>query len=130
MQTASFFEQWTPVKAGFPLPATEARKVFEALSGSRRLPCPARATRSTSSSNRALGCAIREVKVHRADPVTVGGCMAELCDDVANDRTVAVESEDAAEGSAVEELGLGGYTNTSYPRGLMALIDAKPRATR
>jgi len=27
---------------------------------------------------------------------------------------------------AVCELGLGGYTNTSYPRGLAALIDDQP----
>jgi len=42
-------------------------------------------------------------------------------------RTIAVESEDAAEVvRAVRELGLGAYTNTSYPRGLTALIDDEP----
>jgi exopolyphosphatase/guanosine-5'-triphosphate,3'-diphosphate pyrophosphatase len=56
--------------------------------------------------------------------------MAELSDVVANGkstRTIAVESEDA-DGviRAVRELGLGGYTNTSYPRGLAALIDDEP----
>ncbi len=42
-------------------------------------------------------------------------------------RTIAVESEDA-QGviRAVRDLGLGGYTNTSYPRGLAALIDDEP----
>ena len=41
--------------------------------------------------------------------------------------TIAVESEDAAGViGAVRELGLGGYTNTSYPRGLAALIDDEP----
>ena len=56
--------------------------------------------------------------------------MAELSDVVANGkptRTIAVESEDAAGViRAVRELGLGGYTNTSYPRGLAALIDDEP----
>jgi exopolyphosphatase/guanosine-5'-triphosphate,3'-diphosphate pyrophosphatase len=42
-------------------------------------------------------------------------------------RTIAVESPDAeAVIRAVRELGLGGYTNTSYPRGLAALIDDEP----
>jgi exopolyphosphatase/guanosine-5'-triphosphate,3'-diphosphate pyrophosphatase len=71
------------------------------------------------------------VKVHkRRTRYTVGGCMAELSDVVANGkptRTLAVESEDAAGVmQAVRELGLGGYTNTSYPRGLAALIDDAP----
>jgi exopolyphosphatase/guanosine-5'-triphosphate,3'-diphosphate pyrophosphatase len=56
--------------------------------------------------------------------------MAELSDVVANGkptRTIAVESEDA-QGviRTVRELGLGGYTNISYPRGLTALIDDTP----
>jgi exopolyphosphatase/guanosine-5'-triphosphate,3'-diphosphate pyrophosphatase len=42
-------------------------------------------------------------------------------------RTLAVESEDAAGVmQAVRQLGLGGYTNTSYPRGLAALIADQP----
>jgi exopolyphosphatase/guanosine-5'-triphosphate,3'-diphosphate pyrophosphatase len=42
-------------------------------------------------------------------------------------RTIAVESEDAAGVMrAVHELGLGGYTNTSYPRALAALLDEEP----
>ena len=42
-------------------------------------------------------------------------------------RTIAVESTDA-EGviRAVRELGLGGYTNTSYPRALAALLGDEP----
>jgi len=130
---ADGLEQWTPVmKAEFPLPATEAAKVF----GAFRLPAPSRSGTSYTLDEiikelAALGCAIREVKVHkRRTRYTVGGCMAELCDVVANDkftRTIAVESEDAARViHAVKELGLGGYTNTSYPRGLTALIDDEP----
>lgn len=56
--------------------------------------------------------------------------MAELSDIIANDqpvRTIAVESEDAdAIVRAVESLGLGGYTNTNYLRGLAALLDHEP----
>ncbi|MGO9993345.1 MAG: hypothetical protein ACLPTF_12640 [Steroidobacteraceae bacterium] len=120
---AGGLEQWTPVmKAGFPLPATEVAKMFEAL----RLPVPSVSRASYTLDElikefAALGCAIREVKVHkRRTCYTVGGCMAELCDVVANGqstRTIAVESEDAARViRAVKELGLDGYTNTSYPR--------------
>ena len=71
------------------------------------------------------------MKVHkRRTRYTVGGCMAELSDVVANGkptRTIAVESEDAAGViRAVRELGLGGYRNTSYPLGLAALVDDAP----
>ncbi len=130
---ADGLERWTPVmKAGFPLPANEAAKAFESL----RLPVP-----SLSRTSYALdefiaaiakpGGAVRTVNVHkRRVRYKVGGCMAELSDVVANGkptRTIAVESEDAeAVVRAVRGLGLGGYTNTSYPRGLKALIDDEP----
>ena len=79
----------------------------------------------------APGAPVRAVKVHkRRTRYTVGGCMSELSEVVANGkptRTLAVESEDAAGVMrAVRELGLGGYANTSYPRGLAALIDDEP----
>jgi exopolyphosphatase/guanosine-5'-triphosphate,3'-diphosphate pyrophosphatase len=130
---ADGLEQWTPVmKAGFPLPAAEAAKVFEAL----RLPIPTPVRASYTLDEfiaqfAAPGGAIRAVQVRkRRTRYTVGGCMAELSDVVANGkptRTIAVESEDAAGVvRAVRELGLGGYTNTSYPRALAALIDDEP----
>ncbi|MFZ4479260.1 MAG: hypothetical protein ACOYNZ_05140 [Rhodoferax sp.] len=130
---ADALEQWTPVmKAEFPLGAAEVTRVFESL----RLPQPAlsRASYTFGEFIEAFampGSAIRAVKVHkRRTRYAVGGCMAELSDVVANGkptRTIAVESEDA-QGviRAVRELGLGGYTNTSYPRGLTALIDDEP----
>jgi exopolyphosphatase/guanosine-5'-triphosphate,3'-diphosphate pyrophosphatase len=130
---ADGLEQWTPVmKATFPLPAAEAAKVLESL----RLPVPAM-SRATFTLDEFLdqfaapGGAIRVVKVHkRRTRYTVGGCMAELSDVVANGkptRTIAVESEDAAAVmGAVRQLGLGGYVNTSYPVGLAALIDDVP----
>ena len=130
---ADGLEQWTPVmKAAFPLPAAEAAKVLEALC----LPVPPMSRtvfplEEFLEQFAAPGGAIRAVKVHkRRTRYTVGGCMAELSDVVANGkptRTLAVESEDAAGVmQAVRELGLGGYTNTSYPRGLAALIDDAP----
>jgi exopolyphosphatase/guanosine-5'-triphosphate,3'-diphosphate pyrophosphatase len=130
---ADGLEQWTPVmKAGFPLPAAEVAKVFESL----QLPLPAlsRASYSLDDFIEAFaqpGGAIRRVNVHkRRVRYTVGGCTAEFSDVVANGkptRTIAVESTDAqAVICAVRDLGLGGYTNTSYPRGLAALIDDEP----
>ncbi len=127
---ADGLEQWTPImKAGFPLPAAEAVKVLEALK--LPLPTPVRASYTLDEfieQFAAPGAAVRAVKVHkRRTRYTVGGCMSELSEVVANGkptRTLAVESEDAAGVMrAVRELGLGGYTNTSYPRGLAALID-------
>jgi exopolyphosphatase/guanosine-5'-triphosphate,3'-diphosphate pyrophosphatase len=130
---ADGLEQWTPVmKAGFPISATDAARVFEGL----QLPIPALSEKAYPldafiGQFAAPGGAIRAVKVHkRRTRFTVGGCMAELSDVVANGRptrTIAVESEDAAGViRAVRDLGLGGYRNTSYPLGLTALIDDAP----
>jgi len=71
------------------------------------------------------------VNVHkRRVRYTVGGCTAEVSDVVADGRptrTVAIESEDAdAVIAAVRSVGLGGFVNTSYPRGLAALVDDEP----
>ncbi len=126
-------ERWTPVmKAGFPLPATEASKVLASL----HLPLPPLSGASFTLDEfldrfAAPGGPIRAVKVHkRRTRYTVGGCMAELSDVVADGkptRTIAVESPDAAGViRTVRELGLGGFSNTSYPRGLAALIDEEP----
>ena len=130
---ADGLEQWTPVmKAGFPLP----RPTTSACSNRSTFPVPALSRASYTLDEfieefAAPGGAIRAVNVHkRRVRYTVGGCTAELSDVVANGkptRTIAVESEDAAAViRAVRELGLGGYTNTSYPRGLAALIDDEP----
>lgn len=127
---ADGLEQWTPVmKAGFPLPGVEAVKVLEAL----RLPVPTSVRESYTLDEfigqfAAPGGTVRAVRVHkRRVRYRVDGCMAELSEVVADGkstRTLAVESEDAAGVMrAVRGLGLEGYTNTSYPRGLAALID-------
>jgi exopolyphosphatase/guanosine-5'-triphosphate,3'-diphosphate pyrophosphatase len=126
-------ELWTPVlKASFPLQAATAASVLESL----RLQAPAIPPTGYTldaflEQFAAPGGAIRAVKVHkRRTRYKVDGCMTELADVVANGRptrTIAVESEDPAGVlRAVSGLGLDGYTNTSYPRGLAALIDDEP----
>ena len=121
-------EQWVPVmKRSFPLPAAEVASVLGAL----RLPVPA-ALRSEYSLDAFLAefaapGGVRAVRVHKHRVrYTVGGCMAEFTDVVADGcatRTVAVEAEDpAAVLAAVRELGLQDYLNVSYPRGLAALV--------
>jgi exopolyphosphatase/guanosine-5'-triphosphate,3'-diphosphate pyrophosphatase len=126
-------EQWTPVmKAGFPLPAAEVTRVFQAL---RLDPPPLhRASYTLEQFIDELAVPsgrIRAVSVQkRRTRYKVNGCMAELSEVVADGkrtRTIAVESENAAAVmAAVRGLGLGGYVNTSYPRGLAALLDGEP----
>jgi exopolyphosphatase/guanosine-5'-triphosphate,3'-diphosphate pyrophosphatase len=130
---ADGLEQWTPVmKQGFPLSQANVTRVLEAL----RLPVPPLSRPQYSLDDfigafAAPGSAIRAVTVRkRRVRHTVNGCMAEVSEveaDGRTTRTVAVESEDAvAVANAVRSLGLLGYTNTSYPKGLAALIDDAP----
>jgi exopolyphosphatase/guanosine-5'-triphosphate,3'-diphosphate pyrophosphatase len=122
-------EQWTPVmKAGFPLPATEVTQVFAAL---RLDPPPLqRASYDLAQFIDELAVPSGRIRAISVQKRRVGGCMAELSEVVADGkptRTIAVESEDAAAViAAVRSLGLGGYVNTSYPRGLVALVDGTP----
>ena len=126
-------EQWRPVmKAGFPLPAADVARVLAAL---RLSPPPlARAAYTLDQFVAELAGpsgGMRAVNVHkRRVRYVVGGCTAEVSDVVADGRatrTVAIESEDAAAViAAVRAVGLGGYVNTSYPRGLAALVDDEP----
>lgn len=126
-------EQWAPVmKAEFPLSATEVAKVVDALR------IPVRGTLRESYSLQALTDAlahpdsgVRIVDVHkRRVRYTIEGCMAELSDISANGvptRTVAVESEDPdAILRAVDALGLSGYSNTNFLKGLADLLDRAP----
>jgi exopolyphosphatase/guanosine-5'-triphosphate,3'-diphosphate pyrophosphatase len=126
-------ERWEPVmKAGFPLSTADVRRVFDAL----RLEPPAssRTTWSVEEFIRDFAGAtgpLRAVAVHkRRVRYSIAGCMAELSDVVAEGkptRTVAIESEDPkAVVALVSAMGLAGYTNTNYRRGLPALIDAEP----
>ena len=130
-------EQWTPVmKAGFPLPATDAIKVFEAL---RLVPPPMHRENYTLEQfieELAVPSGhIRAISVQkRRTRYRIDGCSGEVTDVVVNGRptrTIAVESEDGqAVIAAVRRLGLGGYTNINYPRGLAALVDGLTFALR
>jgi exopolyphosphatase / guanosine-5'-triphosphate,3'-diphosphate pyrophosphatase len=131
---ADGLEQWVPVmKGSFPLPAAEVGKVLDALHVRATAQRPTYALADFVSEFAGPGGAVRAVKVHKLRRrAMVGGCMAELSDVVADGRatrTIAVEGEDqAAVITAVRDLGLGGWFNTSYPKGLAAIIDGtKPR---
>jgi exopolyphosphatase / guanosine-5'-triphosphate,3'-diphosphate pyrophosphatase len=126
-------ERWEPVlKQGFPLATGDASVVFEALG----VPAPtlARPTYTLDAFLTELvqpNALARVATVHkRRTRFTIDGCMAELADVVVNGRStrsIAIESEDAAAVIvAVRAVGLGGYENISYPRGLVALIDDEP----
>lgn len=130
---ADGLERWTPVmKAAFPLPAQEVRHVFEAL----RSPVPD-LDREAYTLERFLAeliaprSDVRAVRVHkRRVRYVIAGCMAEVSDVVADGqgiRTIAIEAADPATVmAAVRSVGLAGYANVSYPRGLAALIDGQP----
>jgi exopolyphosphatase/guanosine-5'-triphosphate,3'-diphosphate pyrophosphatase len=123
-------ERWEPVlKAGFPLASAEAGRVLDAL-GIQTPPL----TRDAYTLEQFLAelvepsGAVRAVRVRkRRRRYRTADCMAEVADlevDGRVARTVAVESEDrSAVMAAVRSLGLDGQVNTSYPRGLAALIE-------
>jgi exopolyphosphatase / guanosine-5'-triphosphate,3'-diphosphate pyrophosphatase len=122
-------EQWLPVmKSGFPLPAADVESVLAAL----RSPAPV-LERAEYTLDQLLDEVVRPRADLRAADVhklrhrfTIGGCMAEWTDvraDDASTRTIAVETEDPARVIAtVRDLGLESRPNTSYPRGLKALL--------
>jgi exopolyphosphatase/guanosine-5'-triphosphate,3'-diphosphate pyrophosphatase len=123
-------QQWAPImKLPFPLPATDTEKVLQALHSPATVPSTASyGLEEFVDAFAGPGSHIGVVRVHkRRVRYTVEGCMAELSDiSVGGEatRTIAVESEDAAAVThAVEHLGLSGYTNISYPRGLAALVE-------
>ena len=130
---ADGLERWEPVmKKGFPLPRADVAKVFASL----RLNPPELA-RDAYTLDQFVGelvepsGVLRPVKIHkRRVRYTVGGCTSEVSDvkaDGKTTRTIAIESENAsAVVAAVASVGLRGYVNTSYPRGLQALLDGRP----
>lgn len=126
-------EQWRPVvKAGFPLAAPVVERVLLSL----KLPVPALARESYTLAQFVDEVApsagtLRPVAVHkRRVRYVIGGCTAEVSDVVADGRstrTLAIESEDAAAViAAVRSVGLGDYLNTSYPKGLAAVLAGAP----
>ncbi|HVO27729.1 MAG TPA: hypothetical protein VMW56_29320 [Candidatus Margulisiibacteriota bacterium] len=121
-------EQWRPVMKGeFPLPAAEVQKICAAL---HVAPPAARGVYTLEQLQAELthpSRGVRVVRVHkRRRRGTVGGCLAEVTDVVADGqatRTVAIEFEDPARvRAAVREMGLDRFENVSYPRGLKRLI--------
>ena len=130
---AAGLERWEPVmKEGFPLAAASVERVFEAL----EVPAPS-LSRDAYTLDQLLSEVIeptgevRTVRVHkRRTRYRLSGCVGEVADVAAGDRatrTIAIESEDpSAVIEAVRRFGLEGYVNTSYPRGLGALIDGEP----
>ncbi len=125
---AGGLERWEPVmKAGFPLPASEVSKVLEAL----RIAAPKLErdayTLDQFVAELAEPAGIRAVPVHkRRVRYVVGGCTSEVSDVLVDGRpirTIAIESEDAAAVvAAVRSVGLADYLNTSYPKGLAAVL--------
>ena len=126
---ADGLEQWVPVlKEPFPIGAAKAAAVLERLSSA--VPPAARDAYTLDELVRELvepTPDLLAVQVHkRRRRYTIGGCLAELTDlrtDVGETRTVAVEAEDAGRVIAtVRDLGLASLPNTSFPRGLEALV--------
>ena len=122
-------EQWRPVMKGtFPLSADEVMRVCTVLGVAP--PSPGRDAFTLEEFREHLMAPTRRVRfvaVHkRRHRYTIGSCMSELTDLVADGkraRTVAIESEDADRVLAVvREIGLSGFPNISYPRGLKALL--------
>ena len=132
---AAGLERWEPVmKRGFPLPAEDAGLALETLG----IPRPQQMRPAYDFAEfleelvRPSGNVTEAEITKRRTRFQIDGCMAELTEVIADDRStrsVAIESEDAsAVVQAVRGVGLAGYVNTSYPRGLRAFLgDAPPR---
>jgi exopolyphosphatase/guanosine-5'-triphosphate,3'-diphosphate pyrophosphatase len=130
---AAGLERWEPVlKADFPLSGADVEAVERAL----RIDLPV-LDRATYTLDQFLdevvrpSGVVRPVQVHkRRVRYKVDGCTSEVTDVTADGqatRTIAIESEDpAAVIAAVESVGLGGFVNTSYPKGLIDLLDGEP----
>ncbi len=129
---ANGLERWEPVlKVGFPLAGADVARVCQAL----HLAPPPNAGDGYTLEQFLDGVVkpsgvVRPVTVHkRRVRYTVNGCMAELSDVTADGRatrTIAIESTDAAAVVvAIHDMGLDGFVNTSYPRGLAALLEGR-----
>jgi len=129
---ADGLEQWRPtMKAQFPVGVEDVGRIFEAVGR----PVPPldhdSYTLGKFVAELAPAAGLRPVQVHkRRVRYKVGGCTSEVSDVVADGRatrTIAIESEDAAAVvAAVRSVGLSDYVNTSYGKGLAAVIDGRP----
>jgi exopolyphosphatase/guanosine-5'-triphosphate,3'-diphosphate pyrophosphatase len=130
---ADGLERWEPVmKAGFPLAAADVQRVFEAL----HLETPP-LDRETYTLDQFIAGPMAATGKHHATQVhkrrvryTVDGCTSEVTEVTADGRptrTIAIESEDAqAVVRAVAAMGLDGYANTNYTKGLNDLLAGAP----
>jgi exopolyphosphatase/guanosine-5'-triphosphate,3'-diphosphate pyrophosphatase len=130
---AQGLERWEPaMKKPFPLPRSDVIAVFASLSAN-----VGELTRDSYTLQQLLDEVVKPCSVLRSVPVhkrrvryRVNGCPSEVTDIRVGERTtrsIAIESEDAsAVVSAVASVGLSGYLNTSYPRGLLALLRGEP----
>jgi len=125
---ADGLEQWRPVmKAEFPLPAAEVTKVCTALGVASIAGRDAYTLEQLQAELAQAPRGVRVVRVHKQRRrYTISGCTAEMTDVVADGkpiRTVAIELEDPVRVlAAVREMGLDGFQNISYPRGLKRLL--------
>jgi exopolyphosphatase/guanosine-5'-triphosphate,3'-diphosphate pyrophosphatase len=126
-------ERWEPVlKAELPISTDDVTKVFEALRVER--PDLGRDRYTLEEFLDELVGAdgpVRPVQVHkRRVRYTVDGCTSEVTDVVADGRTVrtiAIESPDAAAVvAAIRRVGLEGWVNMNYPKGLAAVLEGRP----
>ena len=125
---AAGLEQWRPVmKTAFPLAAADVARAFEALG--LEAPAMARDTYTFDAfvAEIAGPGGLRPVAVHkRRVRYVINGCTSEVTDVTADGvpgRTIAIESTDAkAVTESVASVGLAEYVNTSYSRGLAAIL--------
>ena len=135
--SAEGLERWEPVlKASFPMSPDDVTTVLKALD----IAAPQQSRESWTLEEFLAdfggdGKVLRPVNVHkRRVRYRVNGCTSEVTDVTADGRatkTIAIESEDGpAVLQAVRQVGLNGFVNTSYPRGLQAMVEGRPAATR
>ena len=131
--SAEGLERWEPVlKASFPMSRDDVITVLKALDIA-----PSELTRESWTLDQFLadfsgdGEVLRPVNVHkRRVRYKVNGCTSEVTDVIADGqatKTIAIESEDGpAVIQGVRLVGLTGFVNTSYPRGLQAMVESRP----
>lgn len=126
-------ERWAPVmKQSFPLTAADVASAHTLLG--LNAPKPVRDTYTLDQFVNELatsGTTLPPVKVHkRRLRYAIEGCISEFTDiwaDGKPSRTIAIEAEDpAAVIAAVASMGLAGFFNTNYTRGLRSLREEAP----
>jgi exopolyphosphatase/guanosine-5'-triphosphate,3'-diphosphate pyrophosphatase len=122
-------EQWRPVfKKLFPLSAAEVAQVRSALGLPDGPIDGGAASLGALLAGLQTGPArVRAIKVEKTrGRYSLHECAAELTEVVADGkkiRTVAIEDEDPVKvNAAMRAMGLGGFPNISYPRGLKQLV--------